>query len=105
LILDLLDCVEDELAEPLLPDRSVVSLDIGVLLRISRLDVEDADAALLRPGLQFPTDVFGAIWGSGHGIHLLEPPVFLGHRVGYDCLRLISDSIAASNPPYLLRQL
>jgi hypothetical protein len=39
------------------------------------------------------------------GIHLLEPPVFLGHRVGCACLRLISDSIAASIPPYLLRQL
>jgi hypothetical protein len=34
--LDLLDRVEDELAEPLLPDGPVVALNIGILLRLGK---------------------------------------------------------------------
>ena len=39
------------------------------------------------------------------GVHLLEPAVLIRHRVGFACLRLISDISEASMPPYLLRQL
>jgi hypothetical protein len=60
-ILHLLDCVPDELAEPFLADRPIVAFDIGVLLWLAGLDIEQANAALLRPGLQFPADVFRTV--------------------------------------------
>jgi len=60
-LLYLLDRVEDELAEPFLADGPVIALDIGILLRLAGLDVEDADPALCRPGLQRGADIFGAV--------------------------------------------
>jgi len=57
----LLDGVEDELSEPLLTNRPVVALDVGILLGLAGLDVEDADTALLRLGLQLATDIFRPI--------------------------------------------
>jgi hypothetical protein len=38
---------------------SVVAFDVGILLRISRLDVEESNAQLLGPLLQHADDVFG----------------------------------------------
>jgi hypothetical protein len=40
-MLDLLDAFDDVLVEPLLPDSAVVTLDIGVLLRLAGLDMLD----------------------------------------------------------------
>jgi hypothetical protein len=60
-ILDLLDCVPDELAKPFLADSPIVAFDIGVLLWLARLDIEQVNAALLRPGLQFSADVFRTV--------------------------------------------
>jgi len=65
--LDLLDRVEDELAEPFLADRPVVALYISVLLRLAGLDVEDPDASLCGPGLQRGADIFGAVAHSELG--------------------------------------
>src|SRR5690606_1776047 len=44
-----------------MPDRSVVSFDISVLLRLSGLDVVEGNALLLGPVYQGGTDVFRAI--------------------------------------------
>lgn len=60
MILHFLDGVEDETAQPFVPDRPVVALDIGVLLWFTRLDVGDGDVALLGPGQQRAADIFGA---------------------------------------------
>ena len=38
-MLGLLDTVDDILVKPFMPDRAVVALDVGVLLRLARLDV------------------------------------------------------------------
>jgi hypothetical protein len=37
-ILRLLDAFDDVLIQPLMPDRSVVALDVGILLRLAGLD-------------------------------------------------------------------
>lgn len=44
-----------------MPNRPVVALDIGVLLRLSGLDVGQGDALLLGPDCQRGTDVFRAV--------------------------------------------
>ena len=56
--LDLLDRIEDEPSWPFLPNGPILALDIGILLRLARLDAEDANAALCCPGLQLATDIF-----------------------------------------------
>jgi len=45
-VLCLLDAFDDMLVQPFMADRSVVALEIRVLLRLARLDVLDADVAL-----------------------------------------------------------
>ncbi len=44
MILCLLDGFDDVLVEPFIPDGSVVSLDVGVLLGLAGLDVLDRNA-------------------------------------------------------------
>ena len=44
-----------------MPDSAVIALDIGVLLRLAGLDVQDGDPLFLSPFQQSFTDVFGAI--------------------------------------------
>ncbi len=44
-----------------MPDGSVESFDIGILLWVSGLDVMQLDAAFLCPGHQLMVDVFRAI--------------------------------------------
>jgi hypothetical protein len=34
-----LDCFDDVLVEPFIPNSSVIALDIGILLRLARLDI------------------------------------------------------------------
>jgi hypothetical protein len=51
----------DILIQPFMPDDSVVAFDIGILLRLSRLDILDADAAPLGPGEQLATDIFRTV--------------------------------------------
>ena len=58
------DGIEDILTEPLGSYGPVVAFDIGVLLRLARLDVMDPDTSVLCPSLQSTTDVFGAIIDS-----------------------------------------
>jgi len=60
-ILGLLDTFDDILVEPFVPNRSVVALDVGVLLWLSGLDVLDRNAMFFSPFHQLFTDVFRAI--------------------------------------------
>lgn len=48
MIAHLLDCFKDILPKPFLTDRSIVALDIRVLLRLAWLDVNKRDTMLLR---------------------------------------------------------
>jgi hypothetical protein len=58
MVLHLLDAVEVISPRPLRSNRSVVALDIGVLLRLPRLDVPQSDPQLLGSNLQASTDIF-----------------------------------------------
>ena len=60
-ILCLLDGFDDVLVEPFVPDGAVVSLDVGVLLRLAWLDVLDRNPMFFSPFSQGFADVFGAI--------------------------------------------
>jgi hypothetical protein len=60
-ILCLPDGFDNILMEPFVPDRTVVALDISVLLGLTRLDVADADPVLFCAGQQLCADVFGPI--------------------------------------------
>jgi hypothetical protein len=43
-VLSLFDAVDDVLVEPFLPDGAVIALDVGILLRLTGLDVCQGDA-------------------------------------------------------------
>ncbi len=45
-------------SKPLMPDGAVVALDVGVLLRLARLDVRQGDAIFLSPLQLDMADVF-----------------------------------------------
>jgi len=60
-VLCLLDGFDDVLVEPFMPDRAVVTLDVGVLLWLAGLDWLDGYAAFLGPDQQLATDVFRAV--------------------------------------------
>ncbi len=51
MILDVFYSVEMIPSEPLCPDGSIVALDIGVLLGLSGLDVDQPDPSVFRPML------------------------------------------------------
>ncbi len=55
-----------------MPDRSVVALDIGVLLGLTGLNVLDRDAPFLGPDQQLATDVFRAVVDP-YGVGLSTP--------------------------------
>lgn len=48
MVLHLLDAVEMVSPQPFGADRAVVAFDIGVLVRLSRLDIDQADLGLSR---------------------------------------------------------
>ena len=60
-ILHLLNRCKNILVQPVVPDRPVIALHIGILLRLSGLDEEQRNFVLFRPGRQLVGDVFGAI--------------------------------------------
>ena len=60
-ILNLLDCCKHVLIQPFMPDRSVVTFDIGVLLRLSGLDMLQGDTSVFGPLRQAAADIFRAI--------------------------------------------
>jgi hypothetical protein len=48
-MLGLLNDVDDVSVQPFVPDGAVVALNVGVLLRLTRLDVRQDDALFLSP--------------------------------------------------------
>ena len=49
------------LIQPFVPDGSVEAFDVGILLRLARLDKERVDATLHRPGAKLMADDFWPI--------------------------------------------
>ena len=76
MILDFFDGFKVIPSQPFCPDCSVVALDVGVLLRLARLDVFKPDVAFLGPCYERSTDVFWAV-------------------VDANCLRLRTTNISA----------
>ena len=60
-MLRLLDCFDDVLIEPFMPNSSIVAFDVSILLRLARLDMLDRDVTFFRPFRELTTDVFGAV--------------------------------------------
>ena len=58
MVLRLLYCFKDVLIQPFMANRSVVTLELGVLLGFAWLDIFDGDAAFLGPLHQQTTDIF-----------------------------------------------
>ncbi len=68
MVLGFLDRFDDVLVKPFVSDGAVVTLDIGVLLRLSWLDMLDDNPVFLSPNQQLTTDVFRAVvdpYGAG----------------------------------------
>ena len=61
LVLRLLNSFEDVLVQPFTANGAIVTLDIGVLLRLARLDVLKSNTVFLSPRHQCPADIFGAV--------------------------------------------
>ena len=60
-ILDPIECFEQVMCQPVIAHRAVIALDISILLRLSRLDEVDANAAFGGPGQRHGADVLGAV--------------------------------------------
>ena len=61
MFLSLLDCFEDTGRKPFVSYRSVVALDIGVLLRFAGLDMLDGDVAPGSPEKERGANIFRPI--------------------------------------------
>lgn len=85
-VLGLLDGFNDVLVEPFVPNGAVVSLDVGVLLRLAGMDVLDRDALFLSPDQQLATDVFRAVvdpYGAGFSALFNDPIKAPYHPFGW----------------------
>ncbi len=58
IVLHVLNRFKQVLTQPAVSYRAVVALDVGVLLRLARLDKLKLDIVLVRPLLQILTDNF-----------------------------------------------
>jgi hypothetical protein len=67
-----LDCFDDVLVEPFIPNSSVIALDIGILLRLARLDILERDVALFSPFQELTIDIFRAVVDS-YALRLAAP--------------------------------
>lgn len=61
MVLHLFNAIEVISTQPFRSNSSVVALYISVLLRLSRLDIDQPDPGLLRLGLKAATDVFRSV--------------------------------------------
>ena len=55
-MLCLLDAFDNVLIQPFMPNRSVIALNIGILLRLAWLDMLDGDVTFFRPFQELATD-------------------------------------------------
>jgi len=60
-LLNFIDEFEQVMYDPIIVNRSVVTLDISILLRLFALNKIDLDATLFCPRGQCRTDVFGSV--------------------------------------------
>ena len=72
LVLYLLNCFKDVLAQPFAAKGAIVTLVICVLLRFSRLNMFEANAVLFSPYHQCPTDIFWAVVDT-YGLRFVAP--------------------------------
>ncbi len=66
LILHLINRVKQLLRQPVITNGSIEALDVGVLLRLARLNVLDSDSVFAGPGLHSTTDILGAVIAPYH---------------------------------------
>jgi hypothetical protein len=59
--LDIFNAIKQVMIQPVIPHRSVVTLNVGVLLRVTRLDEHELNTFIYSPGGQQTADVFWAI--------------------------------------------
>jgi hypothetical protein len=64
--LSLIDGFEQVMYQPVMANRSVVTLDISILLRLSGLNKSDLGATLFCPRAHCQTDVFGSVVTADH---------------------------------------
>ena len=57
----LLHTFDNEFIQPFMPNRSVIALDILILLQFARLDTLDCDVVFFRPLQKLAADVFWSI--------------------------------------------
>lgn len=60
-VLNFRDCIKAILREPFISHSSIKSLDVGVLLRLPRLDIFHPDSLFIRPLDDRSTDVFWTV--------------------------------------------
>ena len=60
-ILNVLQCVEQVLSQPVVTHRAVVTLNVGILLRIARLNKYQLNALVLCPHSKLVADVLRTI--------------------------------------------
>jgi len=61
---NLIEMAPKVLRQPFISDRPIESLDIGILLRLTVLDVLELNPGLLRPAGDRPTDIFRSLTTS-----------------------------------------
>ena len=66
MFLHFFDGVEEVLIEPVVSHGTIEAFDVGVLLRLSRLDVIDLNLLLGSPAQKRVADVLGAIVTANH---------------------------------------
>lgn len=72
-VLHLLDRSKQILSEPLVPDGSIATLDVRILLGLARLDMLDGNATLLSPRQERATVQFRAIvHPNGQGLRVIS---------------------------------
>lgn len=54
-------CFDNVLIQPFMPDRSVISRRIRILLRLTRLDFLDWDVVFFSPLQKLVTDIVGSV--------------------------------------------
>lgn len=60
-ILDIFNAIKQVIIQPVIPQRSVVTLNVGVLLRVTLLNKHELNAFIYSPGGQQTADAFWAI--------------------------------------------
>ena len=116
MLLHLFDAIEVIPPKPFRPTSSVVALEIGVLLWLSGLDVDQTDLCFLCPRLELSADIFSAITHVD-GQRLIAPsndlvqgpdlppeaPSFITRvcRSGFHILRLRNGQARRARSPHL----